>query len=124
MLTNCSYIKREALCTGFHSPLLRARPALKLRTLLERSTVTRTGVSGSNTKVSCQHGRQIMSRSSPALTPEVCAEDDKPKIVPAWQKLASFLLKSTAAVALALALVNLTDPVTYNLSATRFIPNC
>lgn len=103
MLTKSSYIKQDALCTGFHSPLLRARPALKLR---KQNAVTRSGVNGYKAQVNCQHGRQIVRRSSPILTPEVCAEEDTPKPVPAWQKLASFLLKSTAVVALALALVS------------------
>ena len=106
MLTNCCYLKRDALCTGFHSPLLRARPALKLRTLIKQSALTPTGVDGYKFQVNCQHGRQIIRRSSPTVTPEVCGEDDIPKPVPAWQKLASFLLKSTAVVALALALVS------------------
>lgn len=106
VLTNYSYVKREALCTGFHSPLLRTRPALKLRTLIKQNAATRSGVVGYKSQVNCQHGRQIMRRSSPTLTPEVCVEDNIPKPVPAWQKLASFLLKSTAVVALALALVS------------------
>lgn len=106
MATNCTYIKQNALCKGFHSPLLRARPALKLRTLVNRTAATRTGVSGYNPQVSCQHGRQITRRSSQTYTPEVCTEDDTPKPVSAWQNLASFILKSTAVAALAFALVS------------------
>ena len=106
MLTNCSYIKQNAQCNGFHSPLLRARPALKLATLVNRTAATRTRVSGYTPQVSCQHGRQSTRRSSQTYTPEVCAEDDSPKPVSAWQKLTSFILKSTAVAALALALVS------------------
>ena len=104
--TNCTYIKQNVLCTGFHSPLLRARPALKLRTLVNQTAATRTGVSGYTPQVSCQHGRQLTRRSSQTYTPEVCAEDDTPKPVSAWQKLTSFILKSTAIAALAFALVS------------------
>lgn len=106
MLTKCSYIKQDALCTGFHSPLLRARPALKLRTFIKQNAATRSSVNEYKAQVNCQHGRQFVRRSSPTVTPEICAEDDTPKPVSAWQKLASFLLKSTAVVALALALVS------------------
>lgn len=119
MSTN-SDIKQDVLCTGFHSSLLRARPALKLRTLRKQNDAARTGVNGYKTQVNCQHGRQIVRRSSPTLTPEVCAEDDTLKPVPAWQKLASFLLKSTAVVALALALVSPHSTDRPILSGTSF----
>ena len=105
-MSSNSYIKQDVLCTGFHSSLLRARPALNLRTFRKQNDATRTGVNGYKAQINCQHGRQVVRRSSPTLTPEVCAEDDTLKPVPGWQKLASFFLKSTAVVALALALVS------------------
>lgn len=114
MLTNSTHIKQNALCKGFHSPLLRARPALKLRTLINQTAASRTRVIGYNPQVSCQHGRQITRRSSPTYTPEVCTDDDTPKPVSAWQKLASFILKSTAVAALAFALVSLDNTDSYS----------
>ncbi|DBA67657.1 TPA: hypothetical protein ACH3X2_001253 [Trebouxia sp. C0005] len=102
MTTNSCHIRRTAICSGFNAPLIRPRPALKLLTVLKQ----REGRVPSHSQrpfVSCQHSR--LSQVKKTLhTPEVCSTAEVQKPVPAWQRLTSFLLKSTAMVALALAL--------------------
>ncbi|KAL3156596.1 hypothetical protein ABBQ38_000885 [Trebouxia sp. C0009 RCD-2024] len=103
VLTSRSYVKHNTLCTGLHSALLRARPALRLQTLTRQSAGVRTGANAFKAQVSCQHGRQPVRRSA-ATHIQVRAEEDMLEPVPAWRKVVSFLLKSSAAVALVLAL--------------------
>ncbi|DBA77808.1 TPA: hypothetical protein ACH3X1_009165 [Trebouxia sp. C0004] len=102
MTMNSCHVRRSTICSGFNAPLIRPRPALKLFTVLNQ----REGRVPSHSQrplVSCQHSP--LSQTRKALhTPEVCLEAGVQKPVPAWQRLASFLLKSTAMVALALAL--------------------
>ena len=102
--TSCN-VRRNTSCTGFNVSLIRARPALKLHTVLRQ----RQGRAPSDIHrpfALCQHGRLVQGR--PAVhTPEVCSEEEVVKPVPVWQRLASLLLKSTAVIALALALVSL-----------------
>lgn len=106
MLTNRSQFKHNTPCTGFHSPLLRARPALKLQTFIRQNAAVRTGVDGYKLQISCQHGRQPMRRLA-STHRQVRVEEDTLEPVPAWRKVVSFLLKSSAVVALALTLVSL-----------------
>ncbi|KAL3132354.1 hypothetical protein ABBQ32_008931 [Trebouxia sp. C0010 RCD-2024] len=103
VLTSCSHIKHDTPCAGFHSPLLRARAGLRLQTLKRQSAGVRTGVNACKPQVRCQHGRQPMRRSASTAT-QVRAEEDMLEPVPAWRQLVSFLLKSSAVVALTLAL--------------------
>lgn len=105
VLTSCSHIKHDTPCAGFHSPLLRARAGLRLQTLKRQSAGVRTGVNACKPQVRCQHGRQPMRRSASTAT-QVRAEEDMLEPVPAWRQLVSFLLKSSAVVALTLALVS------------------
>ena len=106
LFTNYAQAKHNPVCSGLHSPLLRARPALRLHTLVSRSSARRTGADSHTFRVNCQQGQQLQRKSPSAHTPEVCPEEDVAKPVPAWRKLASFLVKSTAVAALALALVS------------------
>ncbi len=104
MTMNSCHVRRSTICSGFNAPLIRPRPALKLLTVLNQ----REGRVPSHSQrrlVSCQHSRLSDTRKT-LHTPEVCSEAEVQKPVPAWQRLASFLLKSTAMVALALALVS------------------
>lgn len=106
LFTNHAQVKHSPVCSTLHSPLLRDRPALNLRTLVNHGSTRRTGVYAHAFQVSCQQGRQLHCKSLSAHTPEVCPEEDVVKTVPAWRKLASFLVKTTAVAALALALVS------------------
>ena len=104
MTMNSCHVRPSTICSGFNAPLIRPRPALKLLTVLNQ----REGRFLSHSQrplVSCQHTRLSETRKT-LHTPEVCSETDVQKPVPTWQRLASFLLKSTAMVALALALVS------------------
>lgn len=102
---NSCHFRQSATCKSFTVPLLRARPALKLHTLLSQSQ-RRVQSHCQRSAISCHHGRLSRSRPTSAHSPEICSEDGVAKPVPAWQKFASFLLKSTAVIALALALVS------------------
>lgn len=115
VLTSRSYVKHNTLCTGLHSALLRARPALRLQTLTRQSAGVRTGANAFKAQVSCQHGRQPVRRSA-ATHIQVRAEEDMLEPVPAWRKVVSFLLKSSAAVALVLALVSPLTHLQHNVS--------
>ena len=102
--TGCN-VRRNTTCTGFNASLVRARPALKLHTLL-RQRQGRAPSDSYRPFALCQHGRLAQDR--PAVhTPEVCSEEEVAKPIPVWQRLAGLLLKSTAVIALALALVSL-----------------
>lgn len=105
MTMNSCHVRRSTTCSaGINAPLIRPRPALKLLTVLNQ----REGRVPSHSQrplVSCQHSRLSETRKT-LHTPEVCSEAEVQKPVPAWQRLASFLLKSSAMVALALALVS------------------
>ncbi len=103
MTMNSCHVRRSTTCSGINAPLIRPRPALKLLTVLNQ----REGRVPSHSQrplVFCQHSRLSETRKT-LHTPEVCFEEVQ-KPLPPWQRLASFLLKSTAMVALALALVS------------------
>ena len=110
LFSSHTHAKHSAACAGFHSSLFRHRPTLRLHRAIRESSFNVEGVSIHGCRISCQQGRQLQRRSSPPsnLLPEACS-DKEVQPVPAWQKLASFLLKSTALVALALALVGLAE---------------
>lgn len=101
---NSCHVRRNTICSGFNAPLIRPRPALKLLTVLNQQE-GRVPSNSQRPLVSCQRSRLSQTRKT-MHTPEVCFEPEVQKPVPAWQRLASFLLKSTAMVALALALVS------------------
>ena len=122
MLSKRAHLKHNTLCTGFHTPLLRARPALRLPTVLRQSAAVRTGVDGYNPRVSCQHGLQPMRRPASTHT-QVRVEEDTVESVPAWRKMVSFLLKSSAVVALALALVSPSLQLQHSLLSVVLVPS-
>ena len=104
LLSPRSYHVRHCICTGFNASLIRARPALKLQTA--SNSYQRRSLSECHRPfVTCQQGRQVRSRPASVHNPEICMDEDVPKPVPAWQRFAGFLFKSTAVIALALALV-------------------
>ena len=99
-------------CNTFHARLIRARPALRLQTRLNQNA--RRVLSGAGRPlVTCQHGGLSHSRRASVhnreahVVAEVCSEEVLPKPVPAWQRVVTVLLKSTAVITLALALVSL-----------------